>query len=433
MDNQFSRKWPTTFVGTRTIWGGRQPFGFEHADRRHHLYCIGKTGTGKSSLLFNLLLQDMRAGHGVGLIDPHGSLAEAMLDTVPSDRTEDVVYFDPADPDYSVGFNLLQNIGDEHRHRVASGLVRAFKAAWHESWGVRLEYILYASFAALLECSNTSILGLPRMLVDRRYRRWIVEQVSDPIVRAFWITEYENYDERFRKEAIAPLQNKVGQLLMSPPVRRVLGQVKRKVDPRFMMDNRRIFIANLAKGRLGDDKANLLGAILTTSFELAAMQRVDVQETARPDFFLYLDEFQNFSTESFASILSEARKYHLSLTLSHQYTAQLPDRLRQAVFGNAGSIISFRVGESDAKILADEYGSGYTASTFSSLGNYEIVVKMLCGGQYGEPFKGRTYPPFRFHAGRSETVVRRSREKYSIRRHVVEEKFDRWIGTRRDR
>jgi len=267
-----------------------------------------------------------------------------------------------------------------------------------------------------------------RMLVDRRYRYWVVKQVKDPIVKSFWTMEFENYSSQFMQEAIAPIQNKVGQLLMSPPVRNVLGQVKRKIDPRFMMDNRRILIANLSKGLLGEDKANLLGSLLVTSFELAAMERVDVPESERRDFFLFIDEFHNFATDSFATILSEARKYRLNLTLSHQYLDQLRESVHHAVFGNVGTVISFRVGGRDARELAKEFGGSYAANHFTSLSNFEAVVGLLSDGLRGEPFHARTLAPLEIRSGRRETVIRRSREKYAIRKGTVEGKIHRWLG-----
>jgi hypothetical protein len=418
---------PLACIGNRENWGGTEPFGLFAADRRQHVYTIGKTGTGKTTLLRNLILQDIYAGRGVGLIDPHGDLAQDIIDHVPSWRTDDVVYFNPADLDFPIGFNLLQRVPPERRHRIASGLVLAMKSIWRDSWGPRLEYILYASVAALLDCENVSILGIQRMLVDRRYRRWVVDQVGDPLVRSFWLDEFEHYDLRYMREAIAPVQNKVGQLLMSPPIRNVLGQIRRRVDPRFMMDNRRIFIANLSKGQLGEDKANLLGSVLVTSFELAALERVDVREDEREDFFLFIDEFHNFTTDSFATILSEARKYRLCLTLSHQYLDQVAESVRKAIFGNVGTLISFRVGDFDAQMLSLDYGGVYTPSQFSSLDNFEVLVKLLSRGQHGDPFRGRTLPPISIHSGRGGQVIRRSREKYASQKHVVEDKIDRWM------
>jgi hypothetical protein len=414
-------------IGVREMWGQQQPFGLSPADRLQHVYCVGKTGTGKTTLLRNLILQDIHAGHGIGLIDPHGDLANDLLDHIPSWRTDDVVYFNPADLNHPIGFNLLQNVPQERRHRIASGLVGAMKSIWRDSWGPRLEYILYAAIAALLDCENVSILGVQRMLVDRWYRRWVVNQCKDPVVRSFWVDEYENYDKRFMREAIAPIQNKVGQLLMAPPIRNVLGQIRRRVDPRFMMDNKRIFIANLSKGLLGEDKANLLGSLLVTSFELAALERVDTVEEKRQDFFLFIDEFHNFTTDSFATILSEARKYHLGIVLSHQYLDQVHERVRHAIFGNVGSLVSFRVGESDAHLLAHEYGRSYNSDQFSSLGNFEVMVKLLSQGRHGDPFWGRTLAPISLRSGRRTSVIRRSREKYASRKHVVEEKIARWM------
>ncbi len=264
---------------------------------------------------------------------------------------------------------------------VASGIVSVFKSIWHDSWGPRLEYILYASVAALLDCENVSLLGVQRMLSDGRYRAWVVKQVKDPMVRSFWENEFEHYDKKFMLEAIAPIQNKVGQLLMSPHVRNILGQVKSRIDARFMMDNGRIFIADVSKGKLGADKSNLLGALLVTQFQLAAMSRSDVPEHERKDFFLYVDEFQSFASDSFISILSEARKYRLCLTLSHQYVDQVRPEIRDAVFGNVGSIVAFRVGHRDAKQLELAFGETYRASELSSLGNHEVCAKLLADGQ----------------------------------------------------
>jgi hypothetical protein len=415
------------YIGMRKQWGGDEPFGLLPADRRQHVYCVGKSGTGKTTLIKNLILQDIELGRGVGVLDPHGDLAEALIDAVPPWRTDDVVYFNPADLEHPIGFNLFQNVPPERRYRIASGVVGAMKSIWRDSWGTRMEYILYAAVAALLDCENTSILGVQRMLVDRRYRQWAVKQVKDPLVKSFWLNEFENYKPQFMQEAIAPIQNKIGQLLMSPPIRNVLGQVGRKFDPRFMMNNRRIFIANLSKGLLGEDKASLLGSLLVTSFELAAMERVDVHETRRRDFFLYIDEFHTFATDSFAALLSESRKYGLSLTLSHQYLDQLQEGIRHAVFGNAGTLISFRVGGRDAKLLAEEFGGAHLAREFASLDNFEVLVRQLSRGRHEEPFLGRTMPGLEIRTGRRHTVIERSREKYAAPKRVVEDKINRWM------
>jgi hypothetical protein len=414
-------------IGTREHWGQKLPFALSPNDRRQHLYTIGKSGAGKTTLLRNLILQDIEAGHGVGVIDPHGDLATDLLDHIPRRRIEDVAYFNPADVEYPVGLNLLGSVPVENRHLVASGIVSVFKSIWRDFWGPRMEYILYATVAALLECQNVSLLGVQRMLSDARYRAWVVKQVKDPMVRSFWVNEFENYDSKFLQEAIAPIQNKVGQLLMSPHLRNVLGQVRSRIDARFMMDRGRIFIADVSKGKLGEDKSNLIGALLVTQFQLAAMSRADVPEHERRDFFLCVDEFQSFATDSFVSILSEARKYRLCLTLSHQYVEQLKPEIREAVFGNVGSIVAFRVGQRDAEVLEREFGSAYPAGHFTRLSNYEVYAKLLNDGEWGEPFAGMTLPPVGARHGHGETVVRRSREKYATARQAVEEKIRRWL------
>jgi Type IV secretion-system coupling protein DNA-binding domain len=418
------------YLGTRPVYGGMQPVGISPSDRRQHMYVVGASGTGKTTLLRNLILQDIEHGHGVGVIDPHGDLAIDLLDAIPPWRTDHVVYFNPADLEYPIGLNLLQQTHADRRHRVASGVVGAMKSIWRDSWGARMEYILYAAVAALLDCENSSILGIQRMLSDATYRRWVVKHVKDPAVRAFWRNEFESYTAAFLQEAISPIQNKVGQLVMSPPVRHVLGQVRRKIDPRFMMDNGRILIANLSKGLLGDDKANLLGSLLVTAFELAALSRSDIPEGKRRPFFLYIDEFHNFTTDSFATLLSEARKYRLSLTLSHQYLEQVNPAVRPAILANAGTLISFRVGGADAQVLAKEFGFEYTPDRFSSLANFEVLVRPVATAERRQPFAGHALLPLAIRNGRRETVIRRSREKYGSRRQVVEGRIARFMGGR---
>ena len=413
-------------LGVRDGWGQQAPFVLTPHDRRHHLYAIGKSGTGKTTLLRNLILQDIAAGHGVGVIDPHGDLATELLDLIPRHRIEDVVYFNPADMEYPIGFNLLGQTLPDNRHLVASGIVSVFKSAWSYSWGPRMEYILYATVAALLDCENVSLLGIQRMLSDGKYRAWVVKQIKDPLVRAFWVEEFEGLNPSLQQEMVAPIQNKVGQLLMSPHLRNILGQIRSRIDARFMMDNRRIFIADVSKGKLGTDKATLLGSLLVTQFELAALSRSNIPESERRDFYLYVDEFQSFATDSFISILSEARKYRLCLTLSHQYTSQLRPEIREAVFGNVGSLITFRVGQRDAEILEREFGESYPARRFVDLHNHEICAKILNEGEYADPFVARTLPPWGERHNHRKTIIRRSREKYGAHRKVVEDKIKRW-------
>jgi hypothetical protein len=368
---------------------------------------------------------------GVGVIDPHGDLATDLLDHIPRHRIEHVTYFDPSDAECAVGFNLLACVPPDHRHLVASGVVAAFKGIFPEFFGPRMEYIFYAAVAALLDCENVSLLGLQRMLSDERYRAWVVKQVKDPVVRTFWEREFETHDRKTKAEMVSPILNKVGPMLMTPQVRNILGQVRNRIDARFMMDNGRIFIANLSKGKLGADKANLLGSFLVAQFQLAAMSRADVPENERRDFFFYVDEFQSFVSDSFSAILSEARKYRLCLTLSHQYLDQLKPGIADAVMGNVGSIIAFRVGHQDAEALELAFGKTYAASAFTSLNNGEIYAKLLSRGQDVEPFMGRTLPPQGERHGRRETIIRRCREKYSKQRSVIEGKIARWTTKRK--
>ena len=316
----------TIIIGEREGWGDVFPFGISPADHCHHMYIIGKTGSGKTTLLRNLLIQHIRLGHGVGLIDPHGDLAEELLHHIPPERSDHLVYFNPGDLEFPIGLNLLADVEPDDRPLVASGIVGAFKNIWRDSWGPRMEYIFYNAVAALLDCPNTTLLSVNRMLTDETHRAWVIRQIKDPFIRAFWAEEYAGYDPRFQREAIAPIQNKLGQFLLNPVVRNILGQVKTRVDIPFTMDTGRLFIANLSKGRLGHDKANLLGSLLSTQFQLAAMARSKLPESDRLPFYLYIDEFQNFSTDAFASMLAEARKYRLCLTISHQYI----DRIRVA-------------------------------------------------------------------------------------------------------
>jgi energy-coupling factor transporter ATP-binding protein EcfA2 len=414
-------------IGERHGWGEPQRFGISTEDQRHHLYIIGKTGSGKTTLLRNLILQHIALGHGVGVIDPHGDLAEELLDHIPPNRADDLVYFNPGDIDFPIGLNLLADVAPDDRHLVASGIVSAFKGIWRDSWGPRLEYILHNAVSALLDCRNATLLGVNRLLIDPVFRAKVVKQVKDPFIRAFWAEEYEGYDERFKREAIAPIQNKIGQFLLNPVVRNILGQVKTRVDIPHVMDHGQLFIANLSKGRLGHDKANLLGSLLTTQFQLGAMSRTNRPEEERRDVYLFIDEFQNFSTDAFASILAEARKYRLSLTLSHQYIDQLSLPVRQAVFGNVGTLIAFRVGYVDAEVMEKEFGNTFQATVIADLERYEAVVKLLQDGTNVPPFRAKMLPPLENRVGRKDKLIARSRERFATPRTVIDEKLNRWM------
>jgi len=418
-------------IGTRTYWVSDEPklVLLAPEDRAQHLYVVGKTGLGKSTLLRNLILQDLYAGRGVGLLDPHGDLAREVLDAIPKERTNEVLYFNPGDLARPVGLNLLPRVPPDARHLVVSGVLSAFRGIWGSSWGPRLEYILGHALAALLDHGGLTILALPQLLSNDAFRERVAAKISDPVVRAFWREEYAGYERRFRLEAIAPLQNKVGRLLANAPLRNILGQVRSRFDAGFLMDRGRIMIADLAKGVVGEDHARLLGALLLSQFQWAAMRRSGNPEAPRTPFYLYIDEFQSFATEALTSILAEARKYGLALILAHQYLDQLTDEIRQSVFGNAGNLIAFRVGQADARLLEDELGGDVKMGNLVSLGKYEFYARLLDQGRMREPFRGRTLPPIQGTAsGRRAAVIRRSRERYGRPREEVEARISRWLG-----
>ncbi len=414
-------------IGEREIWGQTQDFGLSQKDRAQHVYCVGQSGTGKTTLLRNLIIQDIEAGRGIAVVDVHGDLAREILDYIPARRADDVVYFNPLDEDFPISLNPFAGVPPHKRHIVASNIVGAFHGLWRNSWGPRTAYVLHAAVATLLECPDTTLLGLQRIFTDAPYRDRLLRHVKDPMLKAFWLDEFGRWDARLRNEILAPIQNKVGMLLMSPLMRNILGQVKRRVDFRFMMDDSRIFIANLNKGSLGEDKANLLGSLIVAQLQYAAFGRGDMEASKRTSFTAYVDEFQNMQTESFATILSEARKYGLALVLSHQFASQLEDDIADAVFGNTGTIITFRVGAIDAERIANEFGQAYPPSHFCSLPNFEVCVKLLENGQILEPFQGRTFPSVGHRHGKAETIIRRSREKYGAKRNVIEYKHAKWM------
>ncbi len=407
----------------------QQKFGIKKDDRRRHIYIIGKTGTGKTTLLENMAIQDIQEGRGVAIVDPHGEFAEKMLDFVPSHRINDIIYFNPADLDFPIAFNAIERVDAEHRHLVASGLVGVFKKIWSETWGPRLEYVLRNAILALLEYPGSTLLGIMRLLVDKVYRQKVVEKIKDPVVKSFWVDEFSKYRGNFEVEAIAPIQNKVGQFLTNPLIRNIVGQTKSTINIREIMDEQKIFIVNLSKGRIGEDTSNLMGAMLITRLQLAAMSRVDIEEDKRRDFYLYVDEFQNFATESFANILSEARKYHLNLILAHQYITQVPEEVRDAVFGNVGTMISFRVGASDAEFLEKEFEPEFTVNDLVGLGFAQIYLKLMINGFSSRPFSAKTLPPIQKpEVSHRESIIKVSRERYGQPRQEVEEKIARWSG-----
>jgi hypothetical protein len=338
------------------------------------------------------------------------------------------VYFNPSDVDHPIAFNILENVGDEYKNLVSNGLVGVFKKIWADSWGPRLEYILINAILALLEYPGSTLLGVTRMLVDAKYRKKVVGNITDPVVKSFWVDEYNNYTEKFRSEAIAPIQNKVGQFLSSSLIRNIVGQSKSTIDMRQLMDDGKIVLMNLSKGRIGEENAALLGAMMITKIQLAAMSRVDIPEPTRRDFYLYVDEFQNFSTESFANILSEARKYRLNLIMAHQYIEQLSDEVKAAVFGNVGTLIAFRVGGVDAEELEKEFQPTFMQEDVVTLPAFHVYMRLMIDGVASEPFSASTLPPISGQTDQREKVIQVSRERYSRDRGGVEEKIMKWAG-----
>jgi hypothetical protein len=404
-------------------------FGIKPDDRRHHIYIIGKTGTGKSTLIKNMVIQDLRLNHGVALIDPHGDLVEDLLNFIPKSRSNEVAYLNPADTENPIGINLLETKNDDEKHLVASSLVSVFRHLWKDFWGPRLEHILYNSVLAIMDTPGQTLLGVYRLLIDGEFRKRIVANIKDPIVKMFWTEDYENYDPRFRGEIIAPVQNKIGQLLTSAPLRHIVGQTKSSIDLGFMMNNRRILLANLSKGKLGEDKSNLLGSAIVTKLYLSALERQNIAEEERRDFYLYIDEFQNFSTDIFPSILSEARKYRLNLNIAHQYLYQLPEGIKHAVFGNVGTILAFRVGSYDAKELAEEMTPVFTREDLEQLENHHLLLRLMIDGKMSRAFSAITMPPLQKDGNEAEreTILRISRERFSVPRSVIEEKIQKWF------
>ncbi len=404
----------------------RRRFGIKTDDRRRHMYVVGKTGMGKTNLLENLLFNDIMAGHGVGIVDPHGDFAERILDFIPSNRINDVVYMNPSDMDFPLAFNILETVDETHKHLIASGLMGVFKKIWPDVWSARMEYILNNTVLALLDYPGSTLLGINRMLADVAFRKRVIAKINDPVVKSFWVNEFAKYNDRYASEAIAPIQNKVGQFLSTAVIRNIVGQVRSTIDVREIMDSGKIFIMNLAKGRIGEDNSRLLGGMLITKIQLAAMERVDTPEEDRRDFYLYVDEFQNFATESFSNILSEARKYRLSLIVAHQYIEQLDETVAAAVFGNVGAIITFRVGGADALKLVPEFTPRFTEEDLVNLAKYSVYLKLMIDGVSSDPFSANILPPLSDRQENNMKVIAVSRERYGTSRAIVEDKIIRW-------
>ncbi|MFA4930739.1 MAG: type IV secretion system DNA-binding domain-containing protein [Patescibacteria group bacterium] len=406
--------------------GLENQFGIKTDDRSKHMYIVGKTGMGKTSLLQNMVIDDMRKGRGLAVVDPHGDFVDTVLNYIPSDRINDVVLFDPGDRDNPIAFNLLEQVEDDFKPIVTSGLIAIFKKLWSESWGPRLEHILRYTFLALLDYPQSTFLHVPRLLTDETFRREVLKKVNDPVVKDFWEVEFNGYPDKMRQEAISPIQNKIGQFLASTTIRNIVGQPVTSMNMREIMDKEQILLIKVAKGIVGEDNAALLGAMMITKMQLAAMSRADVPVEQRVPFNLYVDEFQNFATESFASILSEARKYKLNLHVANQYIEQMEDVVRGAVFGNVGTLVTFRVGATDADYLAKEFAPTFTPEDLTNLEKFHIYLRMTIDGISSPAFSGMTLSLPDDKTSNREKVVRVSRERYGRQRQFVEGKIREW-------
>lgn len=427
-----------TYFAETDSRGKRIKFGIKAKDRAKHLYVIGKTGMGKSVLLENLAIQDIQNGNGIAFIDPHGGSAEKLLDYVPESRIKDVLYFAPFDMEYPISFNVLEDIGVDKRHLVVNGLMSTFEKIWVDAWSARMAYILSNTLLALLEYPGATLLGVNRMLSDKDYRKKVVDNIKDPSVKSFWVDEFAKYTDKYAAEATPAIQNKVGQFTSNPLVRNLIGQTESTFDIRNFMDEKKILIINMSKGLVGEGNANLLGSMLITKIYLAAMSRADKSEAELaklPNFYLYVDEFQSFANKSFADILSEARKYKLNLTIAHQYIEQMEEEVRDAVFGNAGTMITFRVGAFDAEVLEKEFEPTFMATDLVNLGKFQIYLKLMIDGVSSQPFSATTMAPItRPEVSFRDEVIKSSREQFGRPRAMVEKNIIEWhnLGTARE-
>lgn len=369
------------------------PFGIKQADRRAHVYMIGKTGTGKSTLLETFMRRDVEAGNGFALLDPHGDLITKVLESVPENRKQDVVYFDVTDNNQPYGFNPLDSVPKSKRSLAASGLLSVFKAIWADSWGPRLEHILRNALLALLDQPKATLADILKLMDDNLFRKTVIGNITNEQVRDFWSKEYEGYPARFRAEAIAPIQNKVGAFLTDPILYRILTSPQTPLRLRQVIDSNKILLVNLSKGKIGEDTSSLLGALLVSRIWLAALSRANVPEDSRKDFYLYLDEFHSFTNNTLAQMLSELRKYRLNLILAHQYLSQIDPLVKDAILGNVGTIILFRIGPTDAEVLGQEFVPEFRESDLVNLPNHSIYLKLMIDGKISRPFSAETIKP----------------------------------------
>ncbi|MBT3835552.1 type IV secretion system DNA-binding domain-containing protein [Candidatus Peribacteria bacterium] len=402
------------------------PFGILRADRSRHLYVVGKSGTGKSKMLEHLIARDMQDGKGVCVMDPHGDLVDAVIKQVPEDRIDDVVYFNPMDTEFPVAFNPMEAVDPKLKLRVTIGFIEIFKKLFGANWTPRLEHVLRQTTLALLDSKGTTVFSILKMLSDKNYRQTIVSRIEDSVVKNFWVNEFAAWSEKFDNEAITPLLNKVGQLVSTNLIRNIIGQPFNTFNIRDIMDNQKILLVKLNKGLLGEENAALLGAMMITKIQQAALERAEMDESERKTFYLYCDEFQYFATDTFAEILSEARKYKLSLTVAHQYMGQLIDKVKTTVFGNIGTIVSFRVGAEDAVSLEKEFTPIFNVRDIINLAVREFYIKMSVNGQTRDAFSATTMDCETPEDNYAKRIIERSRENYAKPKKDVEDLLQKW-------
>lgn len=412
-----------TPIGITDWRNERKRFGIKDQDRLGHIYCIGKTGTGKSTLLLTMAISDIEVGNGLCIIDPHGDIAETVLNHIPKERMQDVIYFNATDSEYSIAFNPLHGIKKGEFNLVAASLISTFKKIWADSWGPRLEHILRFSILTLLHYPRATLLDIQSLLTDPFFRTKILNHVSDHLILSFWKNEFEKFPPQLRSEAIAPILNKTGLLIASLPLRTIVGQQERSFSMQEVMDGRKILICNLSKGMIGEDASSLLGAMILTTMQTAALSRASYPQERRIPFYLYVDEMHSFVTLSFADILAEARKYGLALFLTHQYIEQLSDEIRSAIFGNVGTLISFRVGATDAEYLAREFYPIFKEDDFVNLPKFSMYLKLMIDGATSKPFSATTFPLSEHSFTYKDSIVAYSRNTYGKEYAVIEQEL----------
>jgi hypothetical protein len=409
-----------SLLGVTNFRGDNQIFGMNRKDRSRHVYILGQTGTGKSGSLELFTLSDIYYNQGFAVVDPHGDYAQDMLKYIPANRIDDVVYFNPADTAFPIGFNPLQVNDPTLKGHTTSELVGVLKRLFADSWGPRLEYILRYTLLALIDYPNSTMLDITRMLTEKKFRQDVISCVDDPVVKNFWVTEFASWNDKFASEAVAPVLNKVGAFTANPMIRNILGQPKSTFDIRKIMDEGKILIVNLSRGLMGEDNAGIIGAMMVTKIQLAAMSRADIPEPERRPFYLYVDEFQNFATDSFAVILSEARKYALNLTIANQYISQMSQPVRDAVFGNVGTILSFRISPDDAPFLTKYFEPQFEPGDIIQQHNRHFITSMTINGEKAPAFSAKTLnlPPQ--PTSYVSQIIELSRQRYAVERAVVE-------------